>query len=381
MNVPALLSWLSLMCFVLRQTQRDNESPHPWDLAGHERVVGGVDKHPSLCVEPRNSLCCMNDPELWRRVAEKKISEMGASDPNKAEYYARPAKKQALSEGASGFQDSAAKDNYNIWYNRSMGERRGHTGEHADARCVIAQDAGLTRADFNSKSSHFCLHFARGKCSNGADCRFYHRLPTGEESDNIPLTVDVFGRERHKNHREDMSGVGSFGSREDRTLFLGHLKLDRSTDAVKDIKKVMQEWGFVDYVKVVFEKSIAFVRFHHRAHAEFAKEAMLDQSLHQNGTDVISVRWAIEDPRQGAQARLQKEEQAKLVKAVVGPTVKPHDVAEEIHHQHPVQVQVGFVQGNDGNWYYWDGQQYHLCPKETATVPLGLPSDNPPLPP
>ena len=35
------------MCFVLRQTQRDNESPHPWDLAGHERVVGGVDKHPS----------------------------------------------------------------------------------------------------------------------------------------------------------------------------------------------------------------------------------------------------------------------------------------------------------------------------------------------
>jgi len=33
MNVPALFGRLSLMCFVLRQTQRDNESPHPWDLA------------------------------------------------------------------------------------------------------------------------------------------------------------------------------------------------------------------------------------------------------------------------------------------------------------------------------------------------------------
>ena len=47
MNVPVLFPSLSLMCFVLRQTQRDNESPHPWDLAGPERVVGGVDKDPS----------------------------------------------------------------------------------------------------------------------------------------------------------------------------------------------------------------------------------------------------------------------------------------------------------------------------------------------
>ena len=75
MNVPALFGRLSVMCFVLRQTQRDNESPHPWDLAGHERVVGGVDKHPSLNLAvyiQRTSrvTCPSRDSILSRRLSE-----------------------------------------------------------------------------------------------------------------------------------------------------------------------------------------------------------------------------------------------------------------------------------------------------------------------
>lgn len=60
------------------------------------------------------------------------------------------------------------------------------------------------------------------------------------------------------------------------------------------------EWGELESVRVIWDKSIAFVRYKLRAAAEFAKEAMADQSL--GYREVINVRWANEDPNPRAKA-------------------------------------------------------------------------------
>lgn len=48
------------------------------------------------------------------------------------------------------------------------------------------------------------MHFARGCCSEGANCRFYHRVPNMDECKLIENSKDIFGRMRFANHREDM---------------------------------------------------------------------------------------------------------------------------------------------------------------------------------
>jgi hypothetical protein len=49
-----------------------------------------------------------------------------------------------------------------------------------------------------------------------------------------------------------------------------------------------------DQVTVVPLKGAAFVRYKHLANAEFAKEAMMNQSL--EGNEVLNIRWATDDP-------------------------------------------------------------------------------------
>jgi hypothetical protein len=54
-------------------------------------------------------------------------------------------------------------------------------------------------------------------------------------------------------------------------------------------------------VNIIHSKSICFVRYKNRVCAEFAKEAMADQSL--DDDEVINVRWANTDPNPVAQER------------------------------------------------------------------------------
>ena len=45
-------------------------------------------------------------------------------------------------------------------------------------------DCGFTKADLldpNAKNTYFCLHFARGCCNLGAECTFFHRIPTQDD--------------------------------------------------------------------------------------------------------------------------------------------------------------------------------------------------------
>jgi hypothetical protein len=67
-------------------------------------------------------------------------------------------------------------------------------------------------------------------------------------------------------------------------------------------------------VRVIHDKSIAFVRYKLRAAAEFAKEAMTDQSL--GYKEVLNVRWANDDPNPRAQQE-QSQGMEEQVRAAV----------------------------------------------------------------
>ena len=89
----------------------------------------------------------------------------------------------------------------------------------------LARDAGHTKADRHDNNlKFFCLYFARGCCAHGKDCQFAHRIPVNADIKRLALdeTKDIFGRERHREHRDDMGGVGAI-MKPCRTLYAGGL--------------------------------------------------------------------------------------------------------------------------------------------------------------
>ncbi|SPO23699.1 related to CWC2 - involved in mRNA splicing [Ustilago trichophora] len=200
-----------------------------------------------------------------------------------------------------------------------------------------------------------CIHFARGCCPHGVDCNFLHRLPRA--NDFPSQGRDCFGREKLGNYKDDMSGTGSL-SKINRTLYVGRiheehgvsspttsnsawrdggktLKGGRSVNDVKNknaprpkqdpktyrpqhnsvrpetdnatervVRRHFSEWGEIDRLRVLTGRSCAFVTYKYEANAQFAKEAMLNQSLDHN--EIINVRWASDDPNPAAQKRNQE---------------------------------------------------------------------------
>eukprot|EP00350_Pseudokeronopsis_sp_OXSARD2_P011846 CAMPEP_0170552120 /NCGR_PEP_ID=MMETSP0211-20121228/10072_1 /TAXON_ID=311385 /ORGANISM="Pseudokeronopsis sp., Strain OXSARD2" /LENGTH=162 /DNA_ID=CAMNT_0010859679 /DNA_START=245 /DNA_END=736 /DNA_ORIENTATION=- len=69
---------------------------------------------------------------------------------------------------------------YNIWYDKYLTDRN-QMVERAPSlyKCNPQIDTGFTKADkFEKKgSTYFCVYFARGACTEGTNCRFYHRAP------------------------------------------------------------------------------------------------------------------------------------------------------------------------------------------------------------
>ncbi|KAH0485495.1 MAG: hypothetical protein KVP17_002064 [Porospora cf. gigantea B] len=231
----------------------------------------------------------------------------------------RPARPQLTPEEASKIAYQERGDDYNIWYHRYPTQRSfdffDRTGrEPALTMCNPFRDSGWTQADFDTdlKNPPICMFFARGTCTLGEKCRFLHRVPTREDDDNLTPVVDIFGRERHGTHREDMDGIGSFQT-DCRTLFVADIKLDRSDpnfhqSQVNHLFKYFGLWGPVESIRVIPNKGIAFIRFQFRAGAEFAKMAMTEQPLGMG--DQLFVRWAHPDrnPRAayGMEYRAQK---------------------------------------------------------------------------
>lgn len=195
-----------------------------------------------------------------------------------------------------------------------------------------------------------CIHFARGCCPHGVECNFLHRLP--RPNDFPSQGRDCFGREKLGTYKDDMSGTGSL-AKINRTLYVGRLHEEHGMSAplstnsawrdggktlkggrsVNDVKRKtgprqdpktyrpqhnsvrpetdnatervvrrhFSEWGEIDRLRVLTGRSCAFVTYKYEANAQFAKEAMLNQSLDHN--EIINVRWASDDPNPAAQKR------------------------------------------------------------------------------
>ncbi|CAG8761745.1 17009_t:CDS:2 [Racocetra persica] len=223
----------------------------------------------------------------------------------------RPARKQAdesiLKVGPTRVSSDTPGTFYNIWYNKwSGGERTSKfSREKAKTRCNVALDAGETKGD-KMPSTYFCLYFARGCCPFGHECGFWHRIPT--ESDPVDTTIDVFGRDKFNEYRDDMGGVGSF-NRENRTLYVGYIHINPDMEASRKKDSTISQ-----ILKILKDKGVAFVTYMSSLNAEFAKEAMSNQSLDHN--EVLNVRWATDDPNPRAKAEYKRKAEAIAAQAI-----------------------------------------------------------------
>ena len=146
----------------------------------------------------------------------------------------RPARRQ-VSELKKETAYVEGNYDYNIWYDKYLTDRNADKNEERALSLYKLQpsvDTGFTKADKleGKGATYFCVYFARGCCSEGVNCKFYHRVPM--ESD---LLVDnnlrdVFGRTRHATHKDNYEGVGSFGKDCD-TLCVTHILLDPQSSA------------------------------------------------------------------------------------------------------------------------------------------------------
>ena len=287
--------------------------------------------------------------------------QVASTSDNTRSLTSKPARKQVSHREVENIRQSTDKANqtgitYNIWYNKYSG------GEYDDGktqnvksstRVNIAKDVGYTRANRNG-GAFVCLFFARGYCPNGQDCTFLHMLPV-----DVPdQGHDVFGREKHGNFRDDMGGIGSI-QRVNRTLYVGriheesndmssrqqqqqqrqnHLKGDRkdlkwnafsneggkgwnrsqSKDQMSPTEKVLyrhfSEFGELDRIRVLHSRGCGFVTYVREVDAQFAKEAMMHQSLDHN--ECINLRWATDDPNLGAQKRDKRERELQGMQAI-----------------------------------------------------------------
>ncbi|EST05265.1 RNA recognition motif domain protein [Kalmanozyma brasiliensis GHG001] len=211
-----------------------------------------------------------------------------------------------------------------------------------------------------------CMHFARGCCPHGVECNFLHRLP--RPNDFPTQSRDCFGREKLGNYKDDMSGTGSL-SKMNRTLYVGRLHEEHGVSAPKStnsawrdggktlkggrsvndlrsksgprpkqdsktyrpqhnsvrpetdnatervVRRHFSEWGEIDRLRVLTGRSCAFVTYKYEANAQFAKEAMLNQSLDHN--EIINVRWSSDDPNPAAQKRNLEQMRRQGEKAIM----------------------------------------------------------------
>lgn len=191
---------------------------------------------------------------------------------------------------------------YNIWYSKSLSNPNDKaTTSKLRFRVRILTDEGSTKA---KKNAHICLFFSRGYCYLGSKCQYLHRLP--RESDNFKPTQDCFGRDKTANYQDDMDGVGSL-NKVNCTLYVGGIHIKPNTEQL--LVKNFQEFGTVEKVKVLQGKGCAFVTMKTENQAQFAKEAMQNQSLMEGSNEVLYVRWANEDKNPAAQKQEKKRQQ------------------------------------------------------------------------
>jgi hypothetical protein len=272
---------------------------------------------------------------------------------------------------------------FNIWYNKwSGGDREDKylSKTAAKGRCNIAKDSGYTKAD-KVPGSYFCLFFARGLCPRGQECEYLHRLPGIHDMFNP--NVDVFGRDKHSDYRDDMGGVGSF-MRENRTIYVGRIHV--SDDIEEVVARHFAEWGQVERsksssshviimesganlctVRVLNTRGVAFITYSNEANAQFAKEAMAHQSLDHN--EILNVRWATADPNPMAQAREAQRIEEQAAEAVR--RALPAEFVAEIEGRDPEARKRKKIEGGFGLEGYEAPDDVYFARGANAVNPIG----------
>lgn len=147
----------------------DNLPPvfNPW-IKMKSSVSNQTEKPP----EPKN------EPEfksLTNKEFEEKLEKL----------MKRPARRQ-VDPGEKSRQHwiPEGSTEYNIWYDKWVGENWHPDDGPAETRCCLEDDAGFTTAnlmDPNSSRYLFCLYFAKGCCHLGKECGYFHSIPTDKD--------------------------------------------------------------------------------------------------------------------------------------------------------------------------------------------------------
>ncbi|KAH3674494.1 hypothetical protein WICMUC_003332 [Wickerhamomyces mucosus] len=180
---------------------------------------------------------------------------------------------------------------FNIWFQKwSGGGGSNNQISKAKHKVNIEKDTGFTNVTKDKNNPYICLYYAKGICVKGKNCQYLHRIP--QDDDFWPQTVDCFGREKFSEYREDMSGIGSFNN-VNKTLYIGGSLIIKSNfhDLINENFK---KFGKIDKINVINNKNCCFVSYKNESNAQFAKEAMMGQSLY--GEDIMVIKWANEDP-------------------------------------------------------------------------------------
>jgi len=343
----------------MRCRAKKQETKQVWDAASLS-VVSGADHNWREALDPETKqLYYFNlktKETKWERPAEMGQAPIATGwygrgtgeawkekhDALNTEWLKRPAPKQAEPPSTKEIAYKEGSNEFNIWYGKYAGDnwRDGSMrNEPAKSRCKVTLHSGSTLADKRTTgTSYFCVMWVKGLCFKGSKCPFYHRLPTYGDCGVLEKDMmhDCFGRDRHASHRDDMGGTGSFNS-DSRTLFVANLLRTPYADNENALKQVLinhfQEWGEIERVNVIWGKSIAFVRFRFRTHAELAKEAMAHQSLdHQ---EVLSVNWAHEDSNPMAREAVKRSNADAVVAAIKasGHTMKAAPFHQPVGYQ------------------------------------------------
>lgn len=253
---------------------------------------------------------------------------------------------------------------FNIWYNKwSGGDREDKylSKTAAAGRCNVALDTGYTKAD-KVPGSYFCLFFARGICPKGQECEYLHRLPGIH--DHFNPNVDVFGRDKHSDYRDDMGGVGSF-MRQNRTIYVGRIHV---TDDIEEVvARHFAEWGQVERIRVLNTRGVGFITYSNESNAQFAKEAMAHQSL--DHSEILNVRWATADPNPMAQAREVRRIEEQTAEAVR--RALPAEFVAEIEGRDPEARKRKKIEGGFGLAGYEAPDDIYFARGANAVNPVG----------
>lgn len=180
---------------------------------------------------------------------------------------------------------------YNFWFRTDASNKLGSFSAKNPFFCDINKASGRTRGS-SIPGAPICLHFARGTCYEGENCRKLHRLPRKE--DRINPSKDCFGREKYATLREDGIGVGSF-NHANTDLLVEQIEGQVSErDFAQVVRRAFSKFGENPHIKSLdYPNRKVLLHYKDESKAQFTKEAMQSQVFLPGAKRGVIVRWVV----------------------------------------------------------------------------------------